>query len=97
MNVVITKKPQLCLRLYSSKSDGTKFIAEKSGLNQWNAGGRARHPNEIYIPFPAEDRRRSEGFFPGRDEIFKLKLPDGNIIDAKVCQQDCKAILWRAG
>ena len=93
MNVVITKKPQLCLRLYSSKSDGTKFIAEKSGLNQWNAGGRARHPNEIYIPFPAEDRRRSEGFFPGRDEIFKLKLPDGNIIDAKVCQQDCKAIM----
>lgn len=93
MNVVVTKKPQICLRLYSSKSDGTKFVAAKSGLNQWNAGGRARHPNEVYIPYPAEDRRRTEGFFPGRDEIFKLKLPDGNIIDAKVCQQDCKAIM----
>lgn len=93
MNVVVTKKPQICLRLYSSKADGTKFVAAKSGLNQWNAGGRPRHPNEIYIPYPAEDRRRSEGFFPGRDEIFKLKLPDGSIIDAKVCQQDCKAIM----
>lgn len=93
MNVVITRKPQLCLRLYSSKADGTKFVAEKSGLNQWKAGGRARHPNEVYIPYPAEDRRRSQGFFPGRDEIFKLKLPDGTIIDAKVCQQDCKAIM----
>ena len=87
------KKPRLCLRLYSTKADGTKFVAEKSGLNQWNAGGRARHPNEVYIPFPAEDRKRAPGFFPGRDEIFMLKLPDGFIIQAKVCQQDCKAIM----
>lgn len=87
------RKPKICLRLYSSKSDGTKFIAPKSGLNQWNASGRPRHPDEIYIPFPAEDRKLARDFFPGRDEIFKLKLPDGNIIDAKVCQQDCKAIM----
>lgn len=93
MSPVRQAKPRICLRLYSSKADGYKFIAPKSGLNQWNASGRARHPNEIYIPYPAEDRRRSQGFFPGRDEIFKLKLPDGNIIDAKVCQQDCKAIM----
>ena len=87
------RKHQICLRLYSSKSNGTKFIAEKSGLNQWNAAGRPRHPNEIYIPYLAEDRRRTQGFFPGRDEVFKLKLPGGDIIDAKVCQQDCKAIM----
>lgn len=29
-------KNQLCLRLYSVKADGTKFIPDKSGLNQWN-------------------------------------------------------------
>ena len=93
MEKQITSKQQICLRLYSGKADGSKFVAPKSGLNQWNAAGRPRHPNEVYIPYPAEDRRRSEGFFPGRDEIFKLKLPDGSIIDAKVCQQDCKAIM----
>jgi hypothetical protein len=93
MEKQITSKQQICLRLYSGKADGSKFVALKSGLNQWNAAGRPRHPNEVYIPYPAEDRRRSEGFFPGRDEIFKLKLPDGSIIDAKVCQQDCKAIM----
>ena len=86
-------KTQICLRLYSSKADGTKFVALKSGLNQWNAGGRARHPDEVYIPYPAEDRKRTPGFFPGRDEIFRLKLPNGRIVDAKVCQQDCKAVM----
>jgi len=30
------------------------FYADKSGLNQWNARGRDRNPNEVYIPIPAE-------------------------------------------
>ena len=85
--------PQICLRLYSTKSDGTKFVAEKSGLNQWNAGGRQRNPNELYIPYPAEDRAKTVGFFPGRDTVFNLRLPDGSIIPAKICQQDGKAIM----
>ena len=87
------KENQLCLRLYSTKSDGTKFVAEKSGLNQWNAGGRRRNPNEVYIPYPVEDRERSIGFFPPRDTVFALTLPDGSTIPAKVCQQDNKAIM----
>ncbi len=87
------KENQLCLRLYSTKSDGTKFVAEKSGLNQWNAGGRRRNPNEVYIPYPVEDRERSIGFFPPRDTVFDLTLPDGSTIPAKVCQQDNKAIM----
>ena len=87
------KAESICLRLYSVKSDGRKFVAEKSGLNQWNAGGRKRHPNEIYIPYPAEDRARTEGFFPDRDTVFSLKLPDGTVIPCKVCQQDSKAIM----
>ncbi len=85
--------PQICLRLYSTKSDRTKFVAEKSGLNQWNAGGRRRNPNEVYIPYPAEDRERTLGFFPDRDTVFELKMPDGSVIPAKVCQQDNKAIM----
>ena len=82
-----------CLRLYSTKPNGTKFVAQKSGLNQWNAGGRKRDMNEIYIPFPAEDRERYAGFFPNRDQPFELLLPDGTLISAKVCQQDNKAIM----
>ncbi len=89
----IVHLPQVCLRLYSTKSDGTKFVAEKSGLNQWNAGGRVRNANELYIPYPAEDRVRTAGFFPDRDTVFKLTLPDGSVIPAKICQADGKAIM----
>ena len=88
-----TQEPQLCLRLYSTKADGTKFVAEKSGLNQWNASGRPRHPDELYIPYPALDRHRNPNFFPDRDTVFNLTLPDGTTIPAKVCQQDSKAIM----
>ena len=91
--LVVPKANQVCLRLYSTKSDGTKFVAEKSGLNQWNAGGRKRHPDEVYIPYPAEDRERTRGFFPDRDTVFDLRMPDGTVIPAKVCQQDNKAIM----
>lgn len=87
------KLPQICLRLYSSRADGRKFVAEKSGLNQWNASGRPRNANELYIPYPAEDRARTIGFFPDRDTVFNLRLPDGSVIPAKVCQADGKAIM----
>lgn len=84
------RKPQLCLPLYSSKGHGAnreKFVGEKSGLNQWNAGGRKRDPNEIYIPYQAIDRQRYIDFFPPRDTVFILHLPDGTKISAKVCQE----------
>lgn len=90
---IINRENSICLRLYSVKSDGTKFVPEKSGLNQWNASGRPRNPNEIYIPYPAEDRRRTVNFFPPRDTVFNLKFPDGTVIPTKVCQQDGKAIM----
>jgi hypothetical protein len=86
-------KNKICLRLYSSASDGTKKVYEKSGLNQWNARGRKRNPNEIYIPYPVEDRERTADFFPPRETIFNLKLPDDKEIPAKVCQADGKAIM----
>ena len=79
--------PQLCLRLYSERADGTKFVAEKSGLNHWKARGRRRNPNEVYIPYQKIDRDRDPGFFPPRETAFNLTLPDGTVISAKVCQK----------
>jgi len=83
---------QICLRLYSYRN-GEKFVMSKSGLNQWNASGRKRNPNEIYIPYPIEDRKSNEGFFPPRDTTFNLELPDKTVISAKVCQAGGKAIM----
>jgi hypothetical protein len=83
---VAIPKPKLCLPLYSKKKE-EKFLAEKSGLNQWNAGGRARDTNEIYIPYNTIDRNRNLDFFPPRDTSFVLHLPDGTEISAKVCQE----------
>ena len=83
----------LCLKLYSEDKNLGKYIPEKSGLNLWNAAGRIRNLDEIYIPYPSDDRKRSEGFFPNRNKPFDLYLPDGKKISAKVCQQDGKAIM----
>ena len=100
-HIIEKKKPksgktaanQICLRLYSVKPNGEKFVAEKSGINQWNASGRQRNENELYIPYPSEDRKRKENFFPPRDTPFELTLPDGKVIPAKVCQENSKAIM----
>lgn len=81
-------KPMLCLPLYSRRGmNKEKYVAEKSGLNQWNASGRIRDVNEIYIPYQAVDRQRNLEFFPPRDTPFNLHLPDGTEISAKVCQE----------
>ena len=78
---------QLCLRLYATDRNGRKYVPERSGLNQWNAGGRARDVNEVYIPYLKEDRERGLDFFPPRDTPFTLILPDNSEISAKVCQR----------
>lgn len=78
---------QLCLRLYATDRNGQKYVPERSGLNQWNAGGRARDVNEVYIPYLKEDRERGLDFFPPRDTPFTLILPDNSEISAKVCQR----------
>lgn len=84
----VVPKPTLCLPLYSRRgADKEKFVAEKSGLNQWNAAGRVRDANELYIPYQAVDRQRDMSFFPPRDTSFTLHLPDGTEISAKVCQE----------
>ena len=93
MDTSTSKDDKICLRLYSTNSRGEKNIFTKSGLNQWNANGRQRHHDEIYIPYPKEDRTKTQGFFPPRDQNFNLTLPDGKQISAKVCQADGKAIM----
>ena len=70
-----------------------KFVFEKSGLNQWNAGGRKRDFGEVYIPIPAEIHRQFPDFFPERDKLFELKIPKGEIFSAKVCQDNSKALM----
>ncbi len=93
INVITDYTNKLCLRLYSTNSKKGKYVPDKSGLNQWNAAGRKRNPNEVYISYPAEDRERSIGFFPPRDTVFDLIMPDGSLIPTKVCQDGGKAIM----
>jgi len=68
--------------------------AEKSGLNQWNASGRSRHPNEVYIPVPAWIHKKFPSFFPNTNDVsFDLILPDGNVLSASMCQQGQKGLM----
>lgn len=73
--------------------DRYAYVPLKSGVNQWNAGGRKRHEDELYIPYPAEAKKEKPDFFPPRDEEFQIILPDGTELSAKVCQDGGKAIM----
>ena len=84
---------QIVLPLYATKSSLEKYVQEKSGINQWNAAGRVRVFGEAYIPVPARAKSVRPGFFPPRDTPFKLQLPNGKTIEAKICQDDDKALM----
>lgn len=79
------------LPLYSNR--GVPHIPERSGLNQWNAKGRSRDINEVYIPIPKYVHKLYPEFFPGRDIPFELILPDGQSLSAKICQDGGKALM----
>lgn len=85
--------PSLIVPLYSESKKLGRFVATKSGLNQWNAGGRKRKENEVYIPYPLKLREESKGFFPPRKNPWDLHLPNGHTITMTVCQQDGKALM----
>ncbi|MHA3225455.1 phospholipase D-like domain-containing protein [Globicatella sulfidifaciens] len=84
------------LPLYSAQ-DGE--VHRSSGLNQWNAGGRPRHHDELYIPVPIWIHRDFDGFFPYKlgsgkpGTPFTLVLPDGLEYSAKICQENGKALM----
>lgn len=80
------------LPLYSTKSL-KKSVPTKSGLNQWNAGGRKRDFDEIYIPVPMQIHSIAPNFFPPRDEHFNLKTPLNENLKAKLCQDNAKALM----
>ncbi len=94
-------RPQVFLPLYSTrkapdnavKNSAGKWVPEKSGLNQWNASGRPRDINEIYIPVPRSIHENYPDFFPDKDTSFTLHLPDGGILSAKICQAGDKALM----
>lgn len=68
-------------------------VFEKSGLNQWNAGGRTRNENEVYIPIPKSIHNNLPNFFPNRQQPFSLRLPNGRVMKSKVCQDGGKALM----
>lgn len=81
------------LPLYSTSSKRGKYIPERSGINQWNANGRKRKFGEAYIPVPMAVHDARPGFFPERDARFRLALPDGSTVVAKICQDGGKALM----
>lgn len=88
----VKKQPHVFLPLYSMK--GGQHVPLSSGLNQWNANGRKRKPNEVYIPVPAWVHKKFKGFFPSsKDIVFELTLPDRTIMKASMCQQGLKALM----
>jgi hypothetical protein len=80
----------IVLPLYSPK----KFVVQpKSGINSWNAAGRDRKFGEAYISVPKIVHKLMPEFFPEKDFKFSVRLPNGQEISAKVCQQDSKALM----
>lgn len=89
------KEDFIILPLYSPRSGK---IEDRSGLNQWNAKGRKRDENEVYIPIPSWIHNVKQGFFiyntkDRKTAPFKVKLPNGKILSMKVAQQGGKALM----
>lgn len=89
--ISVSPEISVVLPLYSERKGG--YVPDKSGLNKWNAGGRNRDENEVYIAIPSAVRSSNPDFFPDKNTPFSLHLPDGRIISAKVCQDGCKGIM----
>lgn len=80
------------LPLYSNIR-GVKVVPEKSGINQWNAGGRRRKFGESYIPVPQAIHKTFPDFFPAPKNSFILLLPNGISVEASLCQSGGKALM----
>ena len=85
----------IVLPLYSIRDNK---VHEKSGLNLWNANGRTRNENEVYIPIPKWIHLNKKNFFNYNTEDYKtapfdVRLPNGNVLNMKVAQQGGKALM----
>ncbi len=93
-NQVLFKEDQRVIETIFLPLYGNNYtVFPQSGLNQWNANGRVRDLNEVYIPIPSEVHKILPDFFPSRDDSFSLKLPSGEIMKSKVCQDNRKALM----
>lgn len=82
------------LPLYSTRDQKNFEPSIGSGLNQWNAKGRVRHPDEVYIPVPAWIHNKCKGFLPdNNDDTFEIELPNRELISAKLCQSGSKGLM----
>lgn len=89
----VSSLPFIYLPLYAPSSKDLE-PALASGINQWNAGGRGRDENELYIPIPSWIHKTFKGFFPdNNDDKFNLILPDGIVLNAKMCQSGQKGLM----
>lgn len=85
----------IVLPLYSTR---TNKVEEHSGLNQWNAKGRVRNEDEVYVSIPKWIHRDKKDFFTYNTEDnktapFDVRLPNGNMLSMKVAQQGGKALM----
>lgn len=97
---VSTKKEEekeefIVLPLYSPKSGE---VQKHSGLNLWNAGGRKRNDDEVYIIIPSWIHQKIKDFFPYNTDDFKTEsfdvvFPNGIHVPMKVTQQGGKALM----
>lgn len=88
-----TSSPFVYLPLYAPRSKDLE-PGEGSGINQWNANGRKRKANELYIPIPSWIHKEFDGFFPDNTKSkFNLILPNKTILNAKLCQTGLKGLM----
>lgn len=92
-NALLKENNKIKETIYLPLYGRNKTVYQKSGLNQWNAKGRLRHPNEVYIPIPIDIHKNYPKFFPNRETPFSLILPNNNIMKSKVCQENDKALM----
>jgi hypothetical protein len=85
-------RERIVLPMYGYEQ-GKQHVFPKSGLNQWNAGGRPRNYDEVYLPIPAEIRNNYPDFLPDREKPFDLHLPNGSVLNSKVSQDNGKALM----
>ncbi|ACV27116.1 phospholipase D-like domain-containing protein [Kangiella koreensis] len=82
----------IILPLYNARNEE---VSKGTGLNKWNAAGRKRHKDEVSISIPRWIHTTFPDFFsynPNNNQPFNLKLPNGLILPAKVCEQGGKAL-----
>jgi len=95
-NLLYSQNQETQQTIYLPLYGSNRKVYERSGLNQWNAKGRERHPDEVYIPIPIIIHQNYPEFFPDRDTPFQLKFPDGEFVTAKVCQENSKALMTQS-